>query len=49
MKINNLVVAPIKKTWDKNNNNVLLGEWCLPFKDNEKFIKYRFNFIDFSL
>ena len=45
MKICNLVVAPIKKTWDKKKTNILLGEWCLPFRDKEKFINYKFNFI----
>lgn len=35
---NNLVTSGIEETFDQNNNNIILGEWCLrDFNEISKF------------
>ena len=33
---NSLVLTSIKKNFDKTNNNILIGEWCLFDKTKKK-------------
>lgn len=44
MNKNNLIVSFINEAWDKNDLNLLLGDWCLP-ETKKKKINSKFKFI----
>ena len=44
MNKNNLIVSFINEAWDKNDLNLLLGDWCLPELKKKK-INFKFKFI----